>query len=112
MSPVDRARQALTGAGFQVYRPAEAIGPCTQPYLLVYDAGLTPVNRALGSRAVGVAAYVPLGRQAQLAPTLCAAQNALAAAGLRPRGSLQGEGVDETFRAHTQSIELTALCAL
>ena len=34
MNPLARARQALAGAGFPVFRPGEAVGPCKQGYLV------------------------------------------------------------------------------
>jgi len=112
MSPLERARQALTSAGFAVYRPGEAVGPCKQGYLVVYDVGLTLKTRSTSERSVGVVACQPLGRQAELNPMLREVARQLAALGLKPRGSMGPEAIDEAFRAHTQSIEFTALCSL
>lgn len=112
MSPAERARRALSDAGFSVFRPGEAMGPCKEAYLVVFDGGLTPAGRSGVQRAVGVAAYAPLGRQQELFPMLNAASAALNAEGLKPRGGLQPEAIDEAFRAHTQSAEFTALCAV
>jgi hypothetical protein len=112
MSPLERARQALQNAGLSVYRPGEAAGPCKAAYLVVYDAGWTPLQKGQALRAVGVAAFAPLGQQQVLAPMLSAASGALRARGLAPRGAAGPEGIDEGFRAHTQSLEFTALCAM
>ena len=112
MSPVERVRQILKGAGFTVYRPGEALGPCKDGYLVVYDAGLTARNRVAAERAVGVIACQPLGRHEALDPMLNKARALLIEAGLKPRGSAGPEAIDEGFRAHTQSLEFTALCAM
>jgi len=112
VNPVERARQALLGAGFTVCRPGEALGPCKAKYLVVYDAGLTAKNKALAERVVGLVACVPLGRHEELGPMLREASAHLAEEGLSPRGSAGPEAVDEGFRAHTQAVEFTALCAL
>ncbi len=112
MSPLNRAHQALSDAGLSAYRPGEAAGPCKAAYLVVYDAGLTPLLKGQALRAVGVAAFAPLGQQEALAAMLSAASEALRALGLRPRGAAGPEGIDEAFRAHTQSLEFTALCAM
>jgi len=112
MMPVERARQRLLSAGFTVCRPGEALGPCKAGYLVVYDGGQAPRTRAAFEQAVGVLACQPLGRQALLAPMLRQAQAVLIEAGLKPRGAPGPEAIDEGFRAHTQSMEFTALCAL
>jgi len=112
MSPLERAFQALAGASIPAYRPGEAVGPCRRTYLVVFDGGLAPRTRATAERLVGVSAYVPLGRQAELEPALHEAALRLAAVGLKPRGSAGPEAIDEGFKAHTQSMEFAALCAL
>jgi hypothetical protein len=112
MSPLERAIQALEGAEFPVYRPGEAVGPCKKAYLVVYDGGLSPRTRATAERLVGVGAYVPLGRQAELEQVLRKAARRLTAAGLKPRGAAGPEAIDEGFKAHTQTMEFAALCAL
>jgi hypothetical protein len=51
MSPAERARRALSDAGFSVFRPGEAMGPCKEAYLVVFDGGLTPrAGRASSAR--------------------------------------------------------------
>jgi hypothetical protein len=112
MNPVERARQALAGAGIPVYRPGEAVGPCRQAYLVVFDGGLAPRTRATAERIVGVIAFVPLGRQAELEPLIREAAQKLAGIGLKPRGSAGPEAIDEGFKAHAQTMEFGALCAL
>ncbi len=111
MSPTERARRALSRAGFTVARPGEALGVCKAAYLVVFDGGTTPLTRAGALSTVGVAAYVPLGHEAELAPLLVGVSDALIKEGLTARGAAQPEAVDEAFRAHTQTVEFTALCA-
>ena len=110
MNPLERAREALSGAGIPAYRPGEAVGPCRQAYLVVFDGGLALGTRMTAEHLVGVSAFVPLGRQAELEPALREAARRLQAVGLRPRGSAGPEAVDDGFKAHTQTMEFAALC--
>ena len=122
MSPIERALEALAGiygsgeaaqgAQIPVYRPGEAIGPCKQVCLVVYDGGLSPRTRATAEWLVGVSAYVPLGRHVELEPIIREAARRLTNVGLKPRGSAGPETIDEGFRAHVKTMEFTALCAL
>ena len=107
----ERARRALSRVGFTVTRPGEALGVCKAPYLVVFDGGTTPLNRAGALSTVGVAAYVPLGRQGELEPMLLHVRAALENEGLTASGVAQPEAVDEAFRAHTQTMEFSVLCA-
>lgn len=111
MSPFERALQALAGAGIPVYRPGEAVGPCRQAYLVVFDGGVAPRTRATAERLVGVSAFVPLGRQAELEPLIREVARRLTEIGLKPRGSAGPEAIDESFKAHAQTMEFAALCA-
>ena len=112
MSPVERARGALLGAGYAVYRPGEALGPCRDAYLVVFDGGTAGAAGGGVKRAVGVTACAPLGQSDALFDMLSGATAALAPLGMKPRGAAGPEGVDESFRAHTQTIEFVALCAM
>jgi hypothetical protein len=112
VSPVERARRALVDCGLAVKAPAEAIGPCKAPYLVVYDGGVAPSGRKVGLHIIGVAAFVPLERRAELEQLIQSAQAAMAKLDFIPRGSPAGEAIDEGFRAHTMSIEYAALRAL
>lgn len=112
MSPVERARCALSGAGYTVYRPGEAQGTCRGAYLVVFDGGTAASSGGGMKRAVGVTACAPLGQSDALFDMLSGATAALAPLGMKPRGAAGPEGVDEAFRAHTQTIEFVALCAM
>ena len=112
MSPVERARRALSDAGYAVYRPGEALGPCRAAYLVVFDGGTAGAAGGGVKRAVGVMACAPLGQPAALFGMLTGAAAALAPLGMKPRGAAGPENVDEAFRAHTQTIEFVALCAM
>jgi len=112
MNLIDKAEAALKAAGLDVARPGQRTGLCKAPYAIVYDGGMEPVNRVAARRVVGVMLLVPLDRRDQLDPLVRTAQTALTALKLKPRGTPQGEALDEAFRARTQTIEYTALCAL
>lgn len=112
MSPVERARQALLDAGYVVYRPGEALGVCRAVYLVVFDGGTAGTIGAGVKRAVGVMACAPLGQSNALFGMLSGAAAALAPLKMKPRGAAGPESVDEAFRAHTQTIEFVALCAM
>lgn len=112
MTLFDRAYSALAGAGLPVYHAAEKTGQCRAAYLVVYDGGMIPASRATGYRVIGVAAFAPIGKRDEIEPMLRAADAALKPLKLRPRGSPGAEGIDDAFRAHTQSTEYMAPCAL
>lgn len=112
MALCDKAISAIKAAGLPVYRPGEKVGTCKESYIVVYDGGEIPITRVNGYRIVGVAAFAPIGRREEIEPMLKAADTALAGLRLRPRGSPAAEGIDDKYKAHTQSIEYMALCAL
>jgi len=112
MNLYEKALQSLKAAGLDATRPGEKVGRCSAPYVVAYDGGTQPISRATGYRVIGVMGLVPLGRRVELDPLLRTAGTALAELGMRPRGSPAGEAIDDAFRAHTQSIEYVAPCAL
>ena len=112
MALYDKALNARRTAGLDAYKPGEKVGKCTAPYVVAYDGGAIPQSRATGYRVIGVSAFVPLGQRPELDGLLRTAADALAGMGMRPRGSPGTEQVDDAFKAHVQTIEYTAPCAL
>lgn len=112
MTLYDRAKQALENAGLTVERYGERVGKVTAPFVAIYDGGLISASRATGYQIIGVAAYAPIGHRDAIGPMLRDASAALAGIRMRPRGSPGAEGVDDNFKAHLQTIEYIAPCAL
>jgi hypothetical protein len=108
----DRAKTALVGAGLTVERYGEHVGQAYTSYVAIYDGGVIPKSRATGYRIIGVAAYAPRGKREEIEPMLVAAGAALKAIKMTSRGSPSAEGFDDAFKAHFQTIEYVAPCAM
>jgi hypothetical protein len=112
VSLYDRAKEALEVAGLTVKRYGEHVGKATVSYIAIYDGGIIPKSRATGYRIIGVAAYAPLGKREEIEPMLTTADAAIRGIKMRSRGSPSAEGFDDAFKAHFQTIEYVAPCAM
>ena len=112
MTLYDRAKTALEAAGLTVARYGERTGKVTASFVAIYDGGSMPKNKVAGYKVIGVAAYAPHGKREEIDPLLKTASAALMGIQMKPRGSPGAEGFDDAFKAHVQTIEYIAPCAL
>ena len=105
-----RARKA---AGVAAYMPGQHDGRCTSPYVVVADAGVTPLGKTTGVRVFYVTACVPIGAPLRMAATMAAAKAALRTVpGIRDTGEISGEDIDDEAQCRYTSAAYHAMVSL
>ena len=112
MTLLERAYEALIGAGVDARLATLHEGKCGAPYCVVYEGGTEPLGRTLCRRHILADALVPASTPEAL-PGL-AAQIAAALQGgaeLTPAG-VSSTAALENYAAVTQTLDYTALCGM
>lgn len=111
MTLSEKAIAALKAAGLDARKPANYVGECKAPYLVVRDGGDQPGGKTTCKRAVVLYAYAPYNQPVKLTTLLADARVAMGQVrALRPAATGE-ETIDNEYKAITASLTYTALCA-
>ncbi len=107
----ERAFDALQAAGLEARVPANAVGECKAPYLVVQDGGVQPTGKTTGRRMILIHALVPNNQPGKLPTLLANARMAMRAVPSLRITATGEETVDDDLKAIRASLTYTALCA-
>lgn len=111
MTLSEKAIAALKAAGIDARKPANYVGECKAPYVVVQDGGDQPGGKTTCKRVVTLYAYVPYNQPAKLPTLLANARNVMRQVRALRLSATGEEGIDNEYKANTASLTYTALCA-
>ena len=102
---------ALKAAALDARKPANHLGKCKAPYIVVQDGGTKPVGKTTCVRVVALYAYVPHNQPAKMPELLSSIRAAMATVPALTLAQTGEETTNEEFEALATSMTYMALCA-